>query len=100
MLIQMPILFALYRVFLICPAYIVSVLITGNVFSWSGRCNYEYRWICDKIFGFVMTKFNVVTSSGLIIKNVADTLNGASGKDLANYITDLCTSYPQRGISR
>lgn len=41
-----------------------------------------------------MTKFNVVTSSGLNIKNVADTLNGASGKDLANYITDIVYKLP------
>ena len=97
MLIQMPILFALYRVFYNIPAYIGSV--RDSFYTISG--NETFHGLVGGIMntdGFVkkvsdlMTKFNVVTSSGLNIKNVADTLNGASGKDLANYITDQINS--------
>ena len=99
MLIQMPILFALYRVFYNIPAYIGSV--RDSFYTISG--NETFHGLVGGIMntdGFVkkvsdlMTKFNVVTSSGLNIKNVADTLNGASGKDLANYITDIVYKHP------
>ena len=99
MLIQMPILFALYRVFYNIPAYIGSV--RDSFYTISG--NETFHGLVGGIMntdGFVkkvsdlMTKFNVVTSSGLNIKNVADTLNGASGKDLANYITDIVYKLP------
>ena len=80
MLIQMPILFALYRVFYNIPAYIGSV--RDSFYTISG--NETFHGLVGGIMntdGFVkkvsdlMTKFNVVTSSGLNIKNVADTLN-------------------------
>lgn len=57
MLIQMPILFALYRVFIIFRhisevCVILFIRFRKRDVSWSGRWNYEYRWVCEKSFGF------------------------------------------------
>lgn len=84
MLIQMPILFALYRVFYNIPAYISSVRssYTGLV---DGIIN--TNGFVDKLTA-LMTNFNAVTSSGLNANNVADKLNAATGTTLSNYVTD------------
>lgn len=90
LLIQMPILLALYRVFYNIPAYITSV-------------RDSYAGLVDGILntnGFVdklsnlMTSFNATTSSGLNASNVADTLNSASGTTLQNYVTDIIYKLP------
>ena len=90
MLIQMPILFALYRVFYNIPAYISSVRssYTGLV---DGIIN--TNGFVDKLTA-LMTNFNAVTSSGLNANNVADKLNAATGTTLSNYVTDIMYKLP------
>lgn len=90
MLIQMPILLALYRVFYNIPAYVGSVRAsyTGLV---DGIMNSE---------GFVgkladlMSSYGIATTSGLNANNVADTLNAASGAAQQNYVIDILYKLP------
>ena len=90
MLIQMPILFALYRVFYNIPAYI------GSVKS-------SYTGLVDGIMnsdGFIgklsdlMTNFKFVTSTGVSAQNVTDTLNSATGETLRNHVIDIVYKLP------
>lgn len=90
LLIQMPILFALYRVFYNIPAYIPSIKaeftdLVGKVIATDGYT--------DKI-AQLMTDNNFTTSSGLSAKNVADTLSNASNGELKNYIIDVLYKLP------
>ena len=90
LLLQMPILFALYRVFYNIPAYIPSIKaeftdLVSKVIATDGYT--------DKIVQ-LMTDNNFTTSSGLTAKNVADTLSNASNSELNNYIIDVLYKLP------
>lgn len=93
MLIQMPILFALYRVFYNIPAYLSGVKgsFTGLVDSIQQTSGYQ-----DTIVS-LMEKYNVVTSSGLNASNAASKLADASGDTLSNYIIDILYKLPSKG---
>ena len=95
MLIQMPILFALYRVFYNIPAYLSGVKgsFTGLVDSIQQTSVYQDTLVS------LMEKYNVVTSSGLNASNVASKLADASGDvdTLSNYIIDILYKLPSKG---
>ena len=93
MLIQMPILFALYRVFYNIPAYLSGVKgsFTGLVDSIQQTSGYQDTLVK------LMEKYNVVTSSGLNASNAASKLADASGDTLSNYIIDILYKLPSKG---
>ena len=93
MLIQMPILFALYRVFYNIPAYLSGVKgsFTGLVDSIQQTRGYQNTLVS------LMEKYNVVTSSGLNASNAASKLADASGDTLSNYIIDILYKLPSKG---
>lgn len=93
MLIQMPILFALYRVFYNIPAYLSGVKgsFTGLVDSIQQTSGYQDTLVS------LMEKYNVVTSSGLNASNAASKLSDASGDALSNYIIDILYKLPSKG---
>lgn len=93
MLIQMPILFALYRVFYNIPAYLSGVKgsFTGLVDSIQQISGYQDTLVS------LMEKYNVVTSSGLNASNAASKLADASGDALSNYIIDILYKLPSKG---
>lgn len=93
MLIQMPILFALYRVFYNIPAYLSGVKssFTGLVDSIQQTSGYQNTLVS------LMEKYNVVTSSGLNASNVASKLADASGDTLNNFIIDILYKLPSKG---
>lgn len=93
MLIQMPILFALYRVFYNIPAYLSGVKgsFTGLVDSIQQTSGYQNTLVS------LMEKYNVVTSSGLNASNAASKLAEASGDTLSNYIIDILYKLPSKG---
>lgn len=93
MLIQMPILFALYRVFYNIPAYLSGVKgsFTGLVDSIQQTSGYQDTLVK------LMDKYNVVTSSGLNASNAASKLADASGDTLSNYIVDILYKLPSKG---
>ena len=93
MLIQMPILFALYRVFYNIPAYLSGVKgsFTGPVDQIKGVDNYSDTLVQ------LMEKYNVVTSSGLNASNAASKLADASGDTLNNFIIDILYKLPSKG---
>jgi YidC/Oxa1 family membrane protein insertase len=90
LLIQMPILFALYRVFYNVPAYVTAVKGT-------------FTGLADGIIatdGFVdtmtnlVTDYKVTTSSSIMANNVADKLSAATDTTLSNYIIDILYKLP------
>ena len=93
MLIQMPILLALYRVFYNIPAYLSGVKgsFTGLVDSIQQTSGYQDTLVS------LMDKYNVVTSSGLNASNAASKLADASGDTLSNYIIDILYKLPSKG---
>lgn len=93
MLIQMPILFALYRVFYNIPAYLSGVKgsFTGLIDSIQQTSGYQDTLVS------LMEKYNVVTSSGLNASNAASKLADASGDALSNYIIDILYKLPSKG---
>lgn len=93
MLIQTPILFALYRVFYNIPAYLSGVKgsFTGLVDSIQQTSGYQDTLVS------LMEKYNVVTSSGLNASNAASKLADASGDTLSNYIIDILYKLPSKG---
>ena len=93
MLIQMPILFALYRVFYNIPAYLSGVKgsFIGLVDSIQQTSGYQDTLVS------LMEKYNVVTSSGLNASNAASKLADASGGTLSNYIIDILYKLPSKG---
>ena len=93
MLIQMPILFALYRVFYNIPAYLSGVKgsFTGLVDSIQQTSGYQNTLVS------LMEKYNVVTSSGLNASNAASKLADASGDALNNFIIDILYKLPSKG---
>lgn len=92
-LIQMPILFALYRVFYNIPAYLSGVKssFTGLVDSIQQTSGYQNTLVS------LMEKYNVVTSSGLNASNAASKLADASGDTLNNFIIDILYKLPSKG---
>ena len=94
MLIQMPILFALYRVFYNIPAYLSGVKgsFTGLVDSIQQTSGYQDTLVS------LMEKYNVVTSSGLNASNAASKLADASGDTLNNFIIDILYKLPSKGL--
>lgn len=92
-LIQMPILFALYRVFYNIPAYLSGVKgsFTGLVDSIQQTSGYQDTLVS------LMEKYNVVTSSGLNASNAASKLADASGDTLNNFIIDILYKLPSKG---
>lgn len=93
MLIQMPILFALYRVFYNIPAYLSGV---KGSFTWLVDSIQQTSGYQDTLVS-LMEKYNVVTSSGLNASNVASKLADASGDTLSNYIIDILYKLPSKG---
>lgn len=93
MLIQMPILFALYRVFYNIPAYLSGVKgsFTGLVDSIQQTSGYQNTLVS------LMEKYNVVTSSGLNASNAASKLADTSGDTLNNFIIDILYKLPSKG---
>lgn len=93
MLIQMPILFALYRVFYNIPAYLSGVKgsFTGLVDSIQQTSGFQNTLVS------LMEKYNVVTSSGLNASNAASKLADASGDTLNNFIIDILYKLPSKG---
>ena len=93
MLIQMPILLALYRVFYNIPADLSGVKgsFTGLVDSIQQTSGYQDTLVS------LMEKYNVVTSSGLNASNAASKLADASGDALSNYIIDILYKLPSKG---
>ena len=93
MLIQIPILFALYRVFYNIPAYLSGVKssFTGLVDSIQQTSGYQNTLVS------LMEKYNVVTSSGLNASNAASKLADASGDTLNNFIIDILYKLPSKG---
>lgn len=93
MLIQMPILFALYRVCYNIPAYLSGVKssFTGLVDSIQQTSGYQNTLVS------LMEKYNVVTSSGLNASNAASKLADASGDTLNNFIIDILYKLPSKG---
>lgn len=93
MLIQMPILFALYRVFYNIPAYLSGVKssFTGLVDSIQQTSGYQNTLVS------LMEKYNVVTSSGINASNAASKLADASGDTLNNFIIDILYKLPSKG---
>ena len=105
MLIQMPILFALYRVFYNIPAYMKAIRVnfTDLVADIQSTGSEHYL----SAFADLMSKdkgFNYTTSSGLTSANVVDKLSGLvsatdaeSVTDLQNYIVDIVYKLPSHG---
>ncbi|WP_455721441.1 membrane protein insertase YidC [Agathobacter sp.] len=93
MLIQMPILFALYRVFYNIPAYLGGVKdsFSGLVDQIQQTSGYQDTLVS------LMNKFSFSTSSGLTASNAADKLANASGDTLSNYIVDILYKLPSKG---
>lgn len=93
MLIQMPILLALYRVFYNIPAYLggVKESFTGLVDQIQAASNYQETLVS------LMEKFNVTTSSGLTAANAAEKLAGAEGQTLSDMIVDILYKLPSKG---
>ncbi len=102
LLIQMPILFALYRVFYNIPAYLSGVKAAFGVGA-SGKLisNGLVEQIVntdgyEKLLKGVMKTFDFTTSSGLTASNVVDKLSGAKGAELHNYIVDILYKLPSK----
>ncbi len=91
MLIQMPILFALYRVFYNIPAYVGSI---KSSYTALAEGIYKTDKFADGLSA-LMKGYNTVTSSGLNSENVVDMIGNAAGKsDKLNYIIDVLYKLP------
>jgi YidC/Oxa1 family membrane protein insertase len=90
LLIQMPILFALYRVFYNVPAYVTAVkgTFTGLVDGITATDGFV-----DTMTTLV-TDYKVTTSSAINYSNVADKLSAATDSTLSNYIIDILYKLP------
>ena len=93
MLIQMPILFALYRVFYNIPAYITSI---------KGSFSELVDGISQNADGInrlasLLKDFNYTTSSGITANNAVDMLTDASSSEFGNYIIDILYKLPSTG---
>lgn len=90
MLIQMPILLALYRVFYNIPAYVGSV---RNAYTGLTDGIMKSEGYLDKL-SELMSSFSVVTNSGLNSNNVVDTISAASSAAQQNYVIDIIYKMP------
>ena len=90
LLIQMPILFALYRVFYNIPAYISSV---KQVFEPLAEGIIGTEGYADTL-AEIMTANKITTGSGLSATNVVEKLAGAEGTALNNYVIDILYKLP------
>ena len=93
LLIQMPILFALYRVFYNIPAYIGSVKnnfldLANGIIGTEGYTNTLQN---------LMTDYNYITSSNINSSNVVEKLTSASGEGLLDYVVDVIYKLPTTG---
>ncbi len=93
LLIQMPILFALYRVFYNIPAYIGSV---KNNFIELANGIIGTEGYADTLAG-LMEKYKYTTSSNLTSANVVESLNASSGEALTDYVVDVVYKLPSTG---
>lgn len=90
LLIQMPILFALYRVFYNVPAYVTAVkdtftsLVNGIVGT---------EGFVDSLTALV-TDYKVMTASSIASNNVAEKLGTATDATLSNYVIDILYKLP------
>lgn len=90
LLIQMPILFALYRVFYNVPAYVTSVKdnfsgLVNGIIGTDGFVDTMTQLVTDN---------KITTASSIMASNVADKLGAASGDTLSNYIVDILYKLP------
>lgn len=105
MIIQMPILFALYRVFYNIPAYIGSVKgnFTGLVdeILATGSDNYTSAFadLMSKDNGFNYSTYSGLTSSNVVEKlsTLASSTDESSINSLKNYIVDILYKLPSNG---
>lgn len=90
LLIQMPILFALYRVFYNVPAYVTAVkdTFTGLVNGIVGT-----EGFVDSLTALV-TDYKVMTASSIASNNVAEKLGAATDATLSNYVIDILYKLP------
>lgn len=90
LLIQMPILFALYRVFYNVPAYVTTVkdTFTGLVNGIVGT-----EGFVDSLTALV-TDYKVMTASSIASNNVAEKLGAATDTTLSNYVIDILYKLP------
>lgn len=93
MLIQMPILFALYRVFYNIPAYITSV--KGSFTELVNGISQNSDGI--NTLASLLKDFNYTTSSGINANNAVDMLTNASASDFKNYVIDILYKLPSTG---
>lgn len=96
LLIQMPILLALYRVFYNVPAYVTSVKdnfsgLVNGIISTDGFIDTMTQLVTDN---------KVTTASSIMASNVADRLGAASGDTLSNYIVDILYKLPSDAWTR
>ena len=96
LLIQMPILLALYRVFYNVPAYVTSVKgnfsgLVNGIISTDGFVDTMTQLVTDN---------KVTTASSIMASNVADRLGAASGDTLSNYIVDILYKLPSDAWTR
>lgn len=96
LLIQMPILFALYRVFYNVPAYVKSVkeIFGGLVTSIKGTEGYV------NTLAELVSEYKIVTSSNLNANNIVDKLSNVSGTQLDNYVIDILYKLPSDGWNK
>ncbi len=92
-LIQMPILFALYRVFYNIPAYISSVKasfdeLVGGIAQNSDNIS---------TLASLLKDFNYTTSSGINASNAVSKLTDASATEFKNYVVDILYKLPSTG---
>lgn len=90
LLIQMPIMLALYRVFYNVPAYVTSVkeTFTGLVDGIIGTDGFV-----NSLANYV-TEYKITTSSAINANNVVDKLSNASDATLSNYVIDILYKLP------
>lgn len=95
LLIQMPILFALYRVFSNIPGYISGVRDSFDSIVTQIMATDGYQ---DKLVDIV-TNFNVNTTSKITSSTVADLLSdaGSNTETIGNYIVDILYKLPSNG---
>ena len=96
LLIQFPILLALYRVFYNVPAYVTSVKdnfsgLVNGIISTDGFVDTMTQLVTDN---------KVTTASSIMASNVADRLGAASGDTLSNYIVDILYKLPSDAWTR
>ncbi len=90
LIIQMPILFALYRVFYNIPAYIGT---TRNTYAGLANEVIATTGYQDKLVE-LMTEYKIITGSGVNVNNFMDKVGGAEGEALTNYVIDVLYKLP------